>query len=167
MEATRNSVINNLGSKTNDLISYGEQLNGQSDHDRATFYIRSSENDFVGNVAAGSAGRGWVVRISTFYVCLFRKKTSILNLLALLMSYLIENLRPQTLVSFDASLHWAFYGEDEVQDSNAIGDKKSCRQKPMGLFRANKVRMSKPNICVSSFHAFVILRKWPSCPRNG
>ena len=58
MEATKNLVLNNLGSKTNDLITYGEQLNGQSDHDRATFYIRSSENDFVGNVAAGSAGRG-------------------------------------------------------------------------------------------------------------
>lgn len=51
-------VMYNLGSRTNDLISWGEQLNGQSDHDRATFFIRSSQNDFVGNVAAGSAGRG-------------------------------------------------------------------------------------------------------------
>ena len=57
-EANHIKIISNLGSKTNDLISNGEQLTGESDHDRATFYIRSSENDFIGNVAGGSAGRG-------------------------------------------------------------------------------------------------------------
>ena len=40
------------------MIGYGEQLVGQSDHDRATFLIRSSQNDFIGNVAGGGAGRG-------------------------------------------------------------------------------------------------------------
>jgi hypothetical protein len=40
-------------------------------------------------------------------------------------------------------MHWAFYGEDEVQDGNAIGDKKNTRQKPMGIFRSNRVSLSK------------------------
>ena len=57
-EENHNKIISNLGSKTNDVIGYGEQLAGQSDHDRATFLIRSSENDFIGNVAGGGAGRG-------------------------------------------------------------------------------------------------------------
>lgn len=57
-EANHNKIISNLGSKTNDLIGNGEQLAGQSDQDRATFLIRSSENDFIGNVAGGGAGRG-------------------------------------------------------------------------------------------------------------
>lgn len=58
LEANQNSILHNIGSKTNDLITWGEQLAGQSDNDRATFFIRSSVNDFIGNVAAGSAGRG-------------------------------------------------------------------------------------------------------------
>jgi hypothetical protein len=48
-----------------------------------------------------------------------------------------------TFTSFEAHMHWAFYGEDEVQDGNAIGDKRNTRQKPMGLFRSNRV--SCPN----------------------
>jgi hypothetical protein len=57
-EANKNSILYNIGSMTNDLITLGEQLVGHSDHDRATFFLRSSENDYIGNVAAGSAGRG-------------------------------------------------------------------------------------------------------------
>jgi hypothetical protein len=58
LEANQNSILYNIGSKTNDLIAWGEQLAGHSDHDRATFFLRSSENDYIGNIAAGSAGRG-------------------------------------------------------------------------------------------------------------
>jgi hypothetical protein len=58
LEANQNSILYNIGSKTNDLITWGEQLAGHSDHDRATFFLRSSENDYIGNIAAGSAGRG-------------------------------------------------------------------------------------------------------------
>jgi hypothetical protein len=58
LEANQNSILYNIGSRTNEMITWGEQLAGHSDHDRATFFIRSSENTYIGNVAAGSAGRG-------------------------------------------------------------------------------------------------------------
>ena len=57
-EASDNVILNNLGSKTNDMIGWTEQLAGFNDHDRATFYFRHPTNDYIGNVAAGSAGRG-------------------------------------------------------------------------------------------------------------
>lgn len=58
LEANQNSILNNIGSRTNEMITWGEQLAGHPDHDRATFFLRSSENNYIGNVAAGSAGRG-------------------------------------------------------------------------------------------------------------
>lgn len=57
-EASDNVILNNIGSKTNDMIRWTEQLAGFNDHDRATFYFRHPTNDYIGNVAAGSAGRG-------------------------------------------------------------------------------------------------------------
>jgi hypothetical protein len=58
-EATDNVVVNNIGSRTNDLMWWGEQVSGTNDHDQATFFFRSMENDIIHNVAAGSAGRGF------------------------------------------------------------------------------------------------------------
>jgi len=66
-EAVDNLVVGNLGSKTNEMISWSEQLSGHSDHDRATFFIQNSQNDFIGNVAAGSAGRGFEAALN--YKC--------------------------------------------------------------------------------------------------
>ena len=43
-------------------------------------------------------------------------------------------------ISFDVRIHWAFYGEDECYSCNGIDpNKRSNRQKPMGIFRSNKV----------------------------
>ena len=66
-------------------------------HDPATFYFSNPENDFIGNVAAGSAGRGW-----------------------------------------EAALHWAINGEDNVHQGNLIGESKGMRYRPLGTFRNNK-----------------------------
>ena len=57
-EATDNLLLNNLGSKTVDRIEWTENTYGMNDHQRATFLIRNFENDFIGNVAGGSSGRG-------------------------------------------------------------------------------------------------------------
>ena len=40
-EASDNLILNNIGSKTNDMITRNEQLAGFNDHDRATFYFIS------------------------------------------------------------------------------------------------------------------------------
>lgn len=57
-EATSNLLLNNLGSRTNDLLSWGEAIQHYNDHDTATFFFQNPSNDFIGNVAAGSARRG-------------------------------------------------------------------------------------------------------------
>ena len=76
-------------------------LNCTHSHDPATFYFRNPENDFIGNVAAGSSGRGW-----------------------------------------DADMHWANYGEDNVYWGNLIGESKNMRTRPLGAFRNNKAHTS-------------------------
>eukprot|EP00804_Cyclotella_cryptica_P009369 CCRYP_018076-RB/>CCRYP_018076-RB protein AED:0.03 eAED:0.03 QI:374/1/1/1/0.94/0.9/20/617/4181 len=58
-DARDNTLLYNIGSRTNDVISSGKQLSGESDHDRATFQLYNPRNDYIGNVAAGSDGRGF------------------------------------------------------------------------------------------------------------
>ena len=61
-EATDNFIFGNLGASTNDNIGYWDNSPHMNDHDRATFYVKNQQNDFVGNVAAGG-GRGWVAAL--------------------------------------------------------------------------------------------------------
>eukprot|EP00804_Cyclotella_cryptica_P014145 CCRYP_005584-RA/>CCRYP_005584-RA protein AED:0.03 eAED:0.03 QI:259/1/1/1/0.94/0.9/20/117/3951 len=58
-DARDNSLLYNIGSRTNDAIVWGKQLSGESDQDRATFQLYNPRNDYIGNVAAGSDGRGF------------------------------------------------------------------------------------------------------------
>jgi hypothetical protein len=60
-EATRNTLLNNIGSRTNEVINWGQQISGESDHDAATFLLWNPVNTIVGNVAAGSDARGFQV----------------------------------------------------------------------------------------------------------
>jgi hypothetical protein len=58
-EADDNKILHNLGSRTNNRFSWRDpKPSGYGDHDRATFHFSNPNNDWIGNVAAGSAGRG-------------------------------------------------------------------------------------------------------------
>ena len=58
-QAMGNTISNNLGSRTNDNIRrLGGQLAGENDQDMHTFHVWNSQNDFIGNVAAGSDDTG-------------------------------------------------------------------------------------------------------------
>jgi len=60
-DARDNALMYNIGSRTNDVIGSGKQLSGESDQDRATFQLYNPRNNYIGNVAAGSDGRGFAM----------------------------------------------------------------------------------------------------------
>ena len=57
-DATDNSLLHNIGSRTNGNIYWGNHLSGESDYSRATFQLYNPRNDYIGNVAAGGDCRG-------------------------------------------------------------------------------------------------------------
>ena len=57
-DARDNTLVGNIGSRTNDKINWGRHLEGESDYSGATFQLYNPENDYIGNVAAGSEHRG-------------------------------------------------------------------------------------------------------------
>ena len=56
-----NQLLYNIGSRTNGDIYWGNHVPGESDYHRATFQLYNPRNDYIGNVAAGSDGRGFGV----------------------------------------------------------------------------------------------------------
>ena len=57
-DARDNQLLYNLGSRTNNIIRWGQQISGESDHNPVTFNLYNPVNDYIGNVAAGSDYRG-------------------------------------------------------------------------------------------------------------